>query len=258
MLSYNNLIGELRHASQPKQCLELLAESRHSLGFDLVGFRHSVAEPLFQHFVDWHKWGQRFGWPGALLDDLQHQKKTPLAFVSKNSQTSMSRAVAVPWSIGPIGSNDGRKKINISNGGIVARLHHLGIDNGVTVMVSRSGGQLSSVVWVRAKSPSAQAPDDTDLKQLLDSAIHFLSAMDTSYAWRDFSTLSQRELQCLELAAGGFIDKKIAHKLNRSVETVRFHMKNAIRKLGANNRTHAVAMALTRNIIHSPRIALKH
>ena len=41
----------------------------------------------------------------------------------------------------------------------------------------------------------------------------------------------------------------IADRLNLSEETVKAHMRNILSKLGANDRTHALAIALKRGII---------
>jgi DNA-binding CsgD family transcriptional regulator len=43
--------------------------------------------------------------------------------------------------------------------------------------------------------------------------------------------------------------EQIANQLNVSVETVRTHVRNVIRKLQARNRVHAIALALERGEI---------
>ena len=55
--------------------------------------------------------------------------------------------------------------------------------------------------------------------------------------------LSPRELECLQWAAQGKTAEDIACILDRSVETVRLHLKHATAKLSAVNRAHAVAKA---------------
>lgn len=55
--------------------------------------------------------------------------------------------------------------------------------------------------------------------------------------------LSQRELECLRWTALGKSSEEIGELISRSTETVRFHLKNATKKLDANNRIHAVAIA---------------
>jgi len=47
----------------------------------------------------------------------------------------------------------------------------------------------------------------------------------------------------------GNANKMIAGNLSISEETVEAHMRNIVSKLGANDRTHAVTIALKRGII---------
>lgn len=61
--------------------------------------------------------------------------------------------------------------------------------------------------------------------------------------------LSSRELEVLQRVAAGSSNKRVAHELDLSEETVKSHMKNIMSKLGANDRTHAVTIALRRGII---------
>ncbi len=56
--------------------------------------------------------------------------------------------------------------------------------------------------------------------------------------------LSKRELEVLELLAGGANNNEAAEALNISPETVRNHTRNARRKLGARSRSHAIALAI--------------
>ena len=62
-------------------------------------------------------------------------------------------------------------------------------------------------------------------------------------------SLTEREIEVLLHVAGGRANKMIAGDLKISEETVKAHMKNILSKLGANDRTHAVTIALKRGII---------
>jgi DNA-binding NarL/FixJ family response regulator len=62
-------------------------------------------------------------------------------------------------------------------------------------------------------------------------------------------SLTEREIDVLLRVAGGSANKMIAVDLKISEETVKAHMKNILSKLGANDRTHAVTIALKRGII---------
>ena len=62
-------------------------------------------------------------------------------------------------------------------------------------------------------------------------------------------TLTGRELDVLRLIAGGNRNRDIAERLFISEETVKVHVKHVMEKLGASDRTQAVAIALRRGII---------
>jgi DNA-binding NarL/FixJ family response regulator len=61
--------------------------------------------------------------------------------------------------------------------------------------------------------------------------------------------LTTRELEVLGLIRDGFRNKQIAGKLAIAETTVNFHIKNLVDKLQANDRTHAVAIALRRGVL---------
>jgi DNA-binding NarL/FixJ family response regulator len=61
--------------------------------------------------------------------------------------------------------------------------------------------------------------------------------------------LSEREVGVLRLVATGNSNKRIATLLDIAEETVKAHMRSILSKLGANDRTHAVTIALKRGII---------
>jgi DNA-binding NarL/FixJ family response regulator len=61
--------------------------------------------------------------------------------------------------------------------------------------------------------------------------------------------LTVRELEVLREVAAGNANKMVAQLLNVSEETIKAHMKSILSKLGANDRTHAVTIAVKRGII---------
>lgn len=62
-------------------------------------------------------------------------------------------------------------------------------------------------------------------------------------------TLTEREIEVLQHIAGGNRNRDIANQLFISEETVKVHVKHIMEKLGANDRTQAVAIAVRRGII---------
>jgi DNA-binding NarL/FixJ family response regulator len=61
--------------------------------------------------------------------------------------------------------------------------------------------------------------------------------------------LTGREIEVLREVAAGNANKMVGQRLNISEETVKAHMKSILSKLGANDRTHAVTIAVRRGII---------
>lgn len=61
--------------------------------------------------------------------------------------------------------------------------------------------------------------------------------------------LTARELEVLEHIRDGYRNKQIANQLAIAETTVNFHIKNLVEKLGANDRTHALTIALRRGLV---------
>jgi DNA-binding NarL/FixJ family response regulator len=61
--------------------------------------------------------------------------------------------------------------------------------------------------------------------------------------------LTSREIEVLNHIAGGNRNRDIADKLFITEETVKVHIKHIMEKLGASDRTQAVAIAVRRGII---------
>src|SRR2546430_9272137 len=61
--------------------------------------------------------------------------------------------------------------------------------------------------------------------------------------------LTTRELEVLRLIRDGHRNKQIADQLSIAETTVNFHIKNLVDKLQANDRTHAVTIALRRGLV---------
>ena len=62
--------------------------------------------------------------------------------------------------------------------------------------------------------------------------------------------ITAREIEVLQQIAGGNRNRDIGDRLFISEETVKVHIKHIMEKLGASDRTQAVAIAIKRGIIH--------
>jgi DNA-binding NarL/FixJ family response regulator len=61
--------------------------------------------------------------------------------------------------------------------------------------------------------------------------------------------LTKRQREILQLLANGESTTVAARELDLSEETIKTHTKNALARLGARNRTHAVAIALRESLV---------
>ncbi|MCB2108881.1 MAG: response regulator transcription factor [Rhodobacteraceae bacterium] len=82
---------------------------------------------------------------------------------------------------------------------------------------------------------------------LLDGAINPLPRQPRSFessGSNPLTQLSERELEILRLLIDGMTNKQIARKLDLHEITVKGHLRNVYRKLGATNRADAVRISL--------------
>jgi DNA-binding NarL/FixJ family response regulator len=77
-------------------------------------------------------------------------------------------------------------------------------------------------------------------------------ALLSERATRTQSVLSKRECQILDLLAQGLTGEQAAERLVLSAETVKTHIRNAMTKLEAHTRVHAIAIALREGFISPP------
>jgi DNA-binding NarL/FixJ family response regulator len=70
-----------------------------------------------------------------------------------------------------------------------------------------------------------------------------------SEATQNLKMLTQREREVLRLLSDGLRNEEIGRELHIAAETARAHIRNAMRKLSADTRTHAVALALRQSLI---------
>lgn len=73
--------------------------------------------------------------------------------------------------------------------------------------------------------------------------------MDSMAASDSPTSLTDRELEVLQILAKGLPNKEIASVLSISERTVKFHVSSVLRKLDAGNRTEAVAIGVEQGLI---------
>ena len=84
--------------------------------------------------------------------------------------------------------------------------------------------------------------------KMLDEFVLMEEKKDTGSA-DQATNLSKRELEVLQLVAGGTTNKEVAEELFISENTVKGHLSRILEKMNARNRQQAVAMAMEKGII---------
>ena len=85
----------------------------------------------------------------------------------------------------------------------------------------------------------------------VDPRLH--PALLSSQATSTQKSLSKREREIMDLLAQGLTGEQVAAQLFLSPETIKTHIRNAMNKLEANTRVHAIAIALREGFISSPQ-----
>lgn len=89
-----------------------------------------------------------------------------------------------------------------------------------------------------------------EMRQAAQAALAHESFLDPAVPPRGSrGRLTRRQREILQLLANGESTTVAARELDLSEETVKTHTKHALARLGARNRTHAVAIALRESLI---------
>lgn len=122
------------------------------------------------------------------------------------------------------------------------------LGSGVRGMVPREGG-VNDVLQAIARTHTERTYLDPTLAPL---AAGFTPTAEAGTR----RSLSRREYEVLQLIADGMENQAVANELYVSVETVRTHVKNILRKLRARDRTHAVSLAYQAGLLSSGAVRL--
>lgn len=135
----------------------------------------------------------------------------------------------------------------------------------VMLTVSDDDRVLIDAVKAGASGYLLKSLDSTEFLAMLDGVQRGESAMQRQTMSRlldslsDFSRerepvieLTRRELELLKWVAQGYSNKAIAQEMSISPNTVKYHMKSVLQKLGVQNRAEAVARAIRAGWLPEP------
>ncbi len=241
---------QLQRKTTVAEAALLLADCARAFGWDLAAFHADIERMELPRTHDGEFIGTVMGWRADTVNtwvDHRLGRDCPIGLHCRVATEPFlwdCEATHVEWC---------RGRLPVEQRAV---LHHYNTDvfGGVTVPVTHDG-KTGYVSWCTRKRERLESGYDASL-----GAIHLISHTFMRQLDRIRSrgkervcakafTLTPRETECLTWAARGKTSGEIAQRLNRSMETVEFHLSNAMLKLHARSRAHAVAIACLHGLI---------
>lgn len=240
-----DLVGELAVSPTCEDGEAILKRFGEAIGLPIAGVIHDIAKPYFSEDVDLSF--RRQGWPEEVIEKWWKRKgPIKVAFYIRCRFTDLPFVIDLKRH-SDRGSIDERELADaLINNGLATLL-------GIPVHMPRS--QIGILIFAGshpAHEIEAIMPGSTpDLLALGRFAMKMVQGarMHMQNVEEELSRLTPREWDCLRLLAHGYRDLDIAEMQRIKNTTVRYHVENIVRKLGASNRTHAVALACQYGIV---------
>jgi len=146
------------------------------------------------------------------------------------------------------GNGDGG---SISGTEAIRMLHRSSAALGIVAHGERPERHLASAaLQAGASAYVARTAGPSELRRAVDAAVAQERFIDPAVPPKGSrGKLTRRQRQILQLLANGESTTVAARELDLSEETVKSHTKHALARLGAKNRTHAVAIAVRECLI---------
>jgi DNA-binding CsgD family transcriptional regulator len=131
-----------------------------------------------------------------------------------------------------------------------------GLSHGVSVAMHEASGTKSMLSLARDQSITETEKNGEDIVaavRIIASCAHFASLRIAEKVLNQPGKvvhLTRQETECLKWVSAGKTSKEISKLMLIAEATVAFHLKNAMQKLGANNRPQALAIAIRLGFIH--------
>jgi DNA-binding NarL/FixJ family response regulator len=140
---------------------------------------------------------------------------------------------------------------SISGPEAIRRLRRSSPGIGIVAHGERPERHIANVaIQAGASAYVSRTAEAADLRRAVAAAVAQESFVDPAVPPKGSrGKLTQRQREILQLLANGESTTVAARELDLSEETVKTHIKTALARLGARNRTHAVAIALRESLI---------
>lgn len=228
----------------------LLADCGRDLGWERLAFHTDTARLLLPRTPGGGFVVVNMGWAEESVTNWVYERVSLICPVTSRCTASQGSFL---WECNPEGESWRDIALSQAQRSILKSYRDYAA-GGVTVPVHQPGGRTAYVSWFERDSGKLRSlyQDTWHETHLISHAFieHALDLNDAGCAdHARAEVLTARELECLRWAAHGRTEAEIAAIIGRSRETVHFHLQNVHRKLHANNRAHAVAIACSHGLI---------
>lgn len=244
--SLDRFASRLGSTTSFEAALDVLAENVRGLGFIAVDYANLsaaqvldgswAASPIFERNfpLGWQRSWRVHGRFDALLPHCYHS------------------GLPVDW-------QDYRRRAALDQGQLraFACLDDLGFPGGLSIPIHLPANRFAFISAVSGETgerwETLCKKSRTPLTVLAHGFHHLLAERGLSTEQPASVRLTRREVECLHHAARGYSAPATARQINRSVETVRRHLKDAMSKLGARTIAQAVAIAVACGLLAPKR-----
>lgn len=236
---------QMQHQTDVASAALLLAQCAEALGWNLAAFHTDIHQATLPRASDGEFIGTSMGWQAKTVNEWV---KLGLARACPIGLHCADAAEPFLWDCEvDCGAWQGRALPPEQRA--VLNLYNNDVCGGLTVPVRRAGktGYVSWCIRERGRLRSRYQATLSSVHLISHTFMRQIDCLIAAHEQR--GPLTRRELECLTWAARGKTTSEIAEQLHRSAETVEFHLSNAMVKLAARNRAHAVAIACMRDII---------
>lgn len=234
----------LRTCTDKEAGLDSLDRLAACIEMPMMAWAPDVAQPYYGQDMD--AFIKRQGWPDDIVQ-LWRENSAGL----KMPFYSRCRFTHLPFITSLVAAPKRTRRTKATREERLAEeiSRRLGLQSLLTVPVHLPRGQVSMLTWAGSRSPaSAAALLEEACVELLAAAHFTMRILHNASRQRGVGAditarLTPREWDCLRLTAQGFREADVARLMSIAPTTVRYHVDNVVEKLGAGNRTHAVAIA---------------
>ena len=236
--SHVEAVRHARSVADATPCLERIAAG---IGAQRIAWSSDLSRPYFDAAMD--AFHRQQGWPDEIMQLWWNNHATlKMPFYIR------CRFEHLPFFTDLSGDNAGAGTVEERRA--TAIVVGMGMTTMITTPLHLPKGQVAMMTWAGDFSADrARQLIHAYTAELLACGHLFMNILLRQPGQRrtltveELSRLTPREWECLRLTAQGYREREVAEMSAISSTTVRFHLDNVVRKLGASNRIHAVALA---------------